>query len=75
MLIAQAGEAVTTDDGTVICRVKNDLYYHRVLHPSDFHEFAEGETPWVLGERYDRRCIRQKPDLSMQMCINGEWRP
>lgn len=74
-MIAKAGEAVTDEEGNVICRVKNDLHLHQVVSVSDFHEFAEGETPWEQGQVYDRRCLRPNAIGGLQICINGEWRP
>lgn len=79
-MIANAGEHVTDEAGNYICRVKNDLHYGMTIRPSDFHEFAEGETPWVPGQVYDKRCIRLNGEPFMrqrnaQICINGEWRP
>lgn len=75
-LIAKAGEKVTTGDGEPVCSVKNDIHTHSLMRASDFHEFAEGEMPWVNGQTYDRRCIRATVDgYSWQICIDGEWRP
>lgn len=75
-VFARSGEAVTTEEGKVICRVKNDLRRMTALQSSDFHEFADGETPWQIYQTMDSRCIRQRPDgRGPQICIEGEWRP
>lgn len=76
-VFAKAGEAVTTPEGKVICYVKNDLVRHAMNSAHDFHEFAEGETPWKQHEKVDPRCVRELPDSfgALQICIQGEWRP
>ena len=77
-VFAKAGEAVTTPDRKVICYVKNDLRRYEFAKAEDFHDFADGETPWRHGEPYDLRCTRSDPDKpfgGLQICINGEWRP
>lgn len=73
-LIASVGEPVTTEDGKVICYVKNSLFRNASMMAGDFHNFAEGERPWVGGEQVDQRCVRQDGNR-MQICIKGEWRP
>ncbi len=75
-VFAKAGEAVTTPGVKIICRVKNDIQRHTVLKSSDFHEFADGETPWHPNQVIDTRCFRQRPDgRGPEICIEGEWRP
>lgn len=75
-VFAKAGEAVTTEDGKVICYVKNDLRRGGVLAHDDFHRFAEGEQPWKPMSQIDYRCMRHNPSGNgPQICIEGEWRP
>lgn len=74
-MIAKAGDAVTDEEGNIICRVKNDLRLHQMVSAHDFHEFTEGNTPWVPGHVFDRRCVRPNAIGGLQICINGEWRP
>lgn len=75
-VFAEAGEPVTSEDGRIICYVKNDLHRNTVCNPDDFHRFSDGERPWVRGEVMDARCFRVSPTRAgPQICINGEWRP
>lgn len=77
-IFARAGEAVTTEDGKVICYLKNDLHRHLMVSAGDFERFEEGEPVWRPGMPLDERCTRTKPDrmgAGLQICINGEWRP
>ncbi len=73
-VFAKAGEPVTTEDGKVICYLKNDLRRGLTVFSSDFHQFAEGERAFAPGETFDRRCFRDG-GRGHQICINGEWRP
>jgi hypothetical protein len=74
-MIAKAGEPVTDVKGYIICYVKHDIGRYSVVTADDFHNFTEGNTPWVAHERLDPRCTRQGPNGGLQICINGEWRP
>jgi len=76
-VFARAGEPVTTQDGRVICYLKNDLRRHQAVSAGDFERFATGEDAWRAGEPIDYRCVRANPDRpnGLQICINGEWRP
>lgn len=76
MSFAKAGEPVTDEDGNVICYVKHDLELHEPISADSFHNFTEGNRPWVAHEPVDRRCVRPLPwPGGMQIRINGEWRP
>lgn len=74
-VFAKAGELVTTEDGKVICRVKNDLKKQSPISALDFDNFADDEIPWEPNTRMDTRCIRVSPNGGLQICIDKEWRP
>lgn len=72
---AHAGDAVTDDDGNVICRLARDISLGEQVIPDDFRDFSEGETPFVVGQLLDERCFRAGENGGLKIRINGVWVP
>lgn len=74
-IVASAGERVQgAETGNTICELARDIRIYDQIQITDFHNFAEGEMPWLQGDPLDPRCTRAT-DNGWQIFVEGEWRP
>lgn len=70
---AKAGDWVTAEDGTRVCRLKVNLYCGKSSSPSDFEEW-QFPIP-VSGDPIDKTPGFRSDGRVCQMHIDGKWVP
>ena len=60
--------------GKKIAEWMEDIYSDKVLKPSQVGNYAEGETPYQIGQVLDGRCFRRDHNGYIQCFVDGKWK-